>query len=54
MKNILFDQKKIKLLSKWYFVENKTSNATKTAVSLLVAVIYKMNSRGCFSAHLCM
>jgi hypothetical protein len=29
MKNILFEQKKIKLLNEQYFVENKTDYATR-------------------------
>jgi len=39
MKNVLFEQKKIKLWNKWHFVENKTDYAArlKNAVKLLVA-----------------
>jgi len=39
MKNVLFEKKKIKLLNRWHFVENKRDYTAchKNAVNFLVA-----------------
>lgn len=47
---MLFEQKMIKLLNKWHYVENETDYTAclKNEVNLIVAYVYKMNFWGLF------
>jgi hypothetical protein len=51
MKNVLFEQEKIKLLNKWHFVQSKTKlmqNILK-CINFLEPQVYEIHFRGFFT-----
>ena len=53
-KNVLFEQKKMKLSNKWHFVQNKTDyvSSLKYPINFLVAKLHKTNFQVCLSLRI--